>query len=254
MHQGTGSPIYQLFMLALCLLALAGLGLEHAITLDEQSRIVLEYADMVICGVFLVDFFLSLWRAPDRWRYFRTWGWLDLISSLPAFTLARWGRFARIARIVRVLRAIRATRILGQLVLTRRAESAFLAVSLLALLLIVTSSLAILQFEIVGDSNIRTAEEALWWSITTVTTVGYGDRFPVTTEGRLVAVVLMGAGVGLVGTFSGLLAAWFVKPSSREEVRDIDALRGEVRELRLALEQFMSSPKLVRGGAPEEQP
>ena len=69
----------------------------------------------------------------------------------------------------------------------------------------------------------------------TITTVGYGDRFPTTTEGRFVAAILMCAGVGLFGTFSGFLAAWFLAPE-REEESEIAALRQEITSLRQLLE------------------
>jgi voltage-gated potassium channel len=88
---------------------------------------------------------------------------------------------------------------------------------MVAILVMVTASVAVLQFETTDSANIKTAEDALWWAMTTMTTVGYGDRFPVTTEGRLVAAVLMCAGVGLFGTLSGLLAAWFVAPAERKK-------------------------------------
>jgi voltage-gated potassium channel len=79
--------------------------------------------------------------------------------------------------------------------------------------MITFSSIAILQFENAPDSNILTAEDALWWSYTTITTVGYGDRFPVTTEGRLIGVALMTVGVGIFGTYTALIAAWITGKS-----------------------------------------
>jgi voltage-gated potassium channel len=60
------------------------------------------------------------------------------------------------------------------------------------------------------NSNIRSAEDAIWWSYVTMTTVGYGDKFPVITEGRIIAAVLMTAGVGLFGTFTANVSSWFV--------------------------------------------
>jgi voltage-gated potassium channel len=226
-------------MLVLCVCTIFTLAAEATLKLDAQSRLVLQYADTGICGLFFFDFLLSLRRAVDRWRYFRTWGWLDLASSIPAFHLARWGRAARIVRIIRVLRGVRAAKILGQLALARKAESAFLAATLAAFLLLVVASISVLQFEVAENSNIHTAEDALWWAITTVTTVGYGDLYPVTTEGRFVAAVLMCAGVGLFGTFSGFLAAWFLAPEAKQEKRDIDELREEVRQLRLTIERLV---------------
>lgn len=77
--------------------------------------------------------------------------------------------------------------------------------------MVLFSSIAILQVEDSPNSNIKSAEDAIWWSYVTITTVGYGDKYPVTTEGRLIAAVLMTAGVGLFGTFTGFLASWFVQ-------------------------------------------
>src|SRR4051812_40819504 len=162
------------------------------------------------CALFIFsDFCASLWRAENRWRYLATWGWLDLLSSIPTLNAARCGRLARIVRIFRVLRGLRAARVLTTLVLRHRAHNTFLAVSLLAMLIVFCST-AILHFETAPESNIKTAEDAIWWSFSTITIVGYGDRFPVTSEGRFVAALLMCAGVGLFSTFSGLLAAWFL--------------------------------------------
>ena len=61
------------------------------------------------------------------------------------------------------------------------------------------------------DANIKTAEDALWWSYVTITTVGNGDRFPVTTGGRIIGTLLMTAGVGLFGTFTAFVSSWFLK-------------------------------------------
>jgi voltage-gated potassium channel len=114
-------------------------------------------------------------------------------------------------------------------------------VSLVALLLIVFCSIAVLHFETDPESNIKTAEDALWWAFATITTVGYGDCYPVTWEGRLIAAILMCAGVGLFGTFSGFLAAWFIDSEPAKATPQVSAdlreLREEVAALRRTLEQ-----------------
>jgi voltage-gated potassium channel len=236
MRVGGHSPAYQIFMLALCIYALVTLGAETAYPPGSEIQQLLTYADTGVCFLFLGDFFLSLYRAENRWRYLYTWGWLDLLSSVPTLDVARWGRFARIARIVRVLRGIRATKILTSLVLEKRRESGLLAAALLALLLLTLASISILHVETEPGSNIKTAEDAIWWALTTITTVGYGDRFPVTSEGRMVAGILMCAGVGLFGMFSGFLASWFVAPDAKQDRDDIESLRQEIRDLRALLE------------------
>lgn len=80
-----------------------------------------------------------------------------------------------------------------------------------------------------------TAGDALWWAVATITTVGYDDRYPITGEGGLVALILMSAGVGLFGTFSAFLAAWFLARDESEESA-LRALRVEVAALRTAIE------------------
>lgn len=232
---------YQIFMLLLCLYALGALAAQTAIRLEPETRLILEYSDYAVCAIFFADFVISLLTAADRWRYFATWGWLDLLSSIPTIEVVRWGRAARIVRVFRVLRGLRATKLLATVIMRRRAENTALAASLAALLLVVFCSIAILHFESDVESNIKTAEDALWWAFATITTVGYGDRYPVTSEGRFVAVILMCAGVGLYGTLSGILASWFVGHPPNTEGPDLQAELAALREEVAALRQVLSS-------------
>lgn len=139
-------------------------------------------------------------------------------------------------RVFRVLRGVRASKILSSCILQRRSESAFLAVALLSIVCVVLGSIAVLHFEDGAESNIRSAEEALWWAIVTITTVGYGDRYPITTEGRLVAVGLMVAGVGLFGTFTGFVASWFLEAPAAKQAGEIDEIRAELEAIRRLLQ------------------
>jgi voltage-gated potassium channel len=229
---------YLLFMLGLSVYAVVALAVSTFARLPGDTRAVLEYADTAVCALFFLDFLWTLARSRNRLRYLSTWGWLDLLSSIPAVDLLRWGRAARILRIVRVLRGVKATKVLSEFVLHRRAQSTFLAALLISILLVVFSASAVLQFENSPEANIKTPEDAIWWAVVTITTVGYGDKYPQSTEGRLVAALLMTAGVGLFGTFSGFVAAWFLEaPQARsiehqafEKIeREIESLREEIR-------------------------
>lgn len=229
--------MYQFFMLVLCMYTLVVLVTRLVAKLNPQVIGVLEIVDYGICALFLFDFVVSVALAPNRLLYLVSWGWLDLLSSIPVIDIVRWGRIARVVRIFRVLRGLRATRVLVGITIRRRAENTFLAVSLVAILLLVFCSLAILEFESSAvESNIKTPEDALWWGVATVTTVGYGDRYPVTPEGRIVAVVLMCSGVGLFGTFSGFLAAWLLSSEQNSQQSEIEGLRADVQSIRELLE------------------
>jgi voltage-gated potassium channel len=226
------SGAYLLFMLVLSVLALGALAVQAALPISRGASRILELADTAFCLLFFLDFLLLLYRTENRRRYFFTWGWLDLLSSIPAVDALRWGRAARIMRIIRVLRGVRSARVLSQFILERRSQSAVLAAALVTITLVSAASISVLHFEAGSAGNIKSAEDAVWWSIATITTVGYGDKFPVTTEGRIVAIMLMVAGVGLFGTFSGLLAAWFLAPTNHERETELAELRREIRELK----------------------
>lgn len=222
-------------MLALCLWALLSLATGTVWHLDPETQTILDYADGAVCGLFFVDFLTSLYAAPRRWAYLASWGWIDLLSSIPTVDALRWGRTARLMRVLRVLRGVKSARALAHFVVAQRAQSAFLAAVLLSLLLLVFSSIAMLQFEVPAGGNIQNAEDAMWWAVSTMTTVGYGDTYPTTPEGRLVAVFLMAAGVGVFGTFSGLVASWFLSPTAAETGSDVEQLKAMVADIQRRL-------------------
>ena len=239
---------YNLAILLVCVIALGLMLVAETVHPDSATDELLGYADATLCVIFFVDFLVSLARAENRWRYFVTWGWIDLLSSIPAIDVARWGKAARILRILRLVRGVKATRILLTLALHYRARNAVLAGSFFALLVVFTGSLAVLQFEQVPEANIKNAADAVWWAVCTVTTVGYGDRYPVTWQGRVTAAVLMVTGVGIFGTLAGVLAGWFTgahEEYEREQLRQLGRLADEVAELRARLEA-RETPRPVR--------
>lgn len=222
-------------MLALSLFALFILGADTLFRLDPRTHAIIEYLDLGICLLFFADFLVSLIRAESKPGYFFRWGWLDLLSSIPMVDALRWGRLARVLRIIRVLRGLRSAKVLVDALLARKAESGALAAALLTLLLTVFAAVSILQLETAPTSNIRTAEDDLWWTVTTLTTVGYGDLYPVTPEGRLLAGLVMMAGVGLFGACSGLVASWLLRPAEPAQDTELAQLQKEVRALRQEL-------------------
>jgi voltage-gated potassium channel len=229
---------YQIFILALCIYALLVLAIETIFPLQPETRKVLDYTDLGVCVLFFVDFIISVVRSPNRWRYLYRWGWIDLLSSIPAVHILRVGRIARVVRVFRLLRGFRATRILAGFVLERRAESAFMAAALVTILTIAFSAIAVLHCESIPESNIKSPEDAVWWAMATITTVGYGDRYPVTTEGRFIGVLLMVVGVGLFGTLAGFVASWFLQPSSGRQNDQIEELQSSVKRLTQMVEEL----------------
>lgn len=204
-----GFNVLNLLVIVLSVYVLLELLLSTFFKLSTETTLLLDYIDNGICIFFLLEFSIRFYKAESKLKFMK-WGWIDLISSIPMLDVARAGRTFRLIRLLRILRAFRSTRHLVNHLLQKKAQGAFGIVAVIALLMVIFSSIAILQVETDPDSNIKTAGDAIWWAYVTITTVGYGDKYPVTTEGRIIAAFLMTTGVGLFGTFAGYVSSWFL--------------------------------------------
>ncbi|MFV2020024.1 potassium channel family protein [Micromonospora sp. LOL_023] len=207
--------------------------------LPPRWRAVCVAANIAIWLIFWVDYAVRLWLAADRRGFVRGHLFDLVVLLLP------------VLRPLQMLRLVTAV-----LTLTRRTEvwargRLALYVGSTTLLLVIVSALAVLDAERRHpDGAINTYPDALWWSVVTITTVGYGDYYPVTTTGRFVALALMIGGIGLIGFVTGSLASWIVErisntagksdtdaaPATRRDVAaltaELAALRAEVTALR----------------------
>lgn len=232
---------FQLIILTLSLFVLGLLVVELTVELPAETIRVLRWIDNLVCGLFFIDFVVRFRRAESKLQFMK-WGWIDLLASIPEVAALRWGRLFRVFRILRLIRAVKSLRLIFDMLFTHnRTRGGVASVGTIAFLVLSLSSTGILMVERAPESNIRTAEDAVWWSVTTVTTVGYGDKYPVTLAGRAIAAALMFTGVGLFGTLSGVIASFFLgdgKAKEEEAARQeslhakIDALQSEIAELR----------------------
>lgn len=229
----------QVAVLVLSIFVLAVLAVDLVVPLDPEVQRLVSWIDHAVCAVLFADFVTRFHRAESKLEFMR-WGWLDLLASIPAIETLRWGRALRVFRVLRVIRAVRSLRGLFAVVFESRAAGGIVTVGTIAFLTLSLASLGILAVERPMHGTIQTAEDAVWWSIATVTTVGYGDVYPVTNVGRTIAAALMVVGVGLFGTLSGAVASVFVghpsgRPGDPALAKDLIALRREIAELRIEL-------------------
>lgn len=208
-EKGERLGLLNLIVLVLSIYVLGALIISSFFVLPEEISLLLNYIDNVICAFFFIEFCIRFKKAESKLKFMR-WGWVDLISCVPMIDALRAGRILRLIRLFRIIRAFRTTKSFVDHIFANKAQGALTSISIIAILLVIFSAIGILQVENDSNSNIKTAEDAIWWAYVTITTVGYGDKFPVTTEGRIIAAILMTAGVGLFGTFTAYVASWFV--------------------------------------------
>jgi voltage-gated potassium channel len=236
---------YELFALALALLQVINSVLWLFLRNQEEGQVIV----LISAGIslfFVVDSVYRLARAPSRRTFmFSNAGWLLWLGSLPLPFLALlrllWYRLIG----GRLRRSDYAA--MAGIVIEKRAQSTLLVAALAAIIVLEAAAILILGAESgSSQANIQGAGDAVWWTVVTTATVGYGDRYPVTPAGRLIGVFVMIVGVGLFSVLTSFLAQWFLRsrqanaqaptnpPGSAEE---IPALLARLDALTALLEQ-----------------
>jgi len=259
------SNAYNIFILVLTVFSLA-IMVVMLLPVDDATLGLLQIYDNLICVIFLIDFFINLRAAPKKSDYFiRERGWLDLLGSIPSFggvfkyaALFRLARLSRFARITRLLRGENKKQLVEDVVENRGQYAAFITI-LMTMIVLTVASVLVLQFESQSpDANIQSGWDSFWYSMVTITTVGYGDRFPVTFWGRITAMFIMIAGVGIIGALASILSSILVGSSSapaEEEApsmapgltveQELATIKSELAALRHLMEKMAAgdSPK-----------
>jgi voltage-gated potassium channel len=254
---GQHSNAYNIFILVLTVLSLV-IMVAIFLPLSDTTITLLQVYDNLICAIFLIDFFLNLRAASKKSDYFiKERGWLDLLGSIPSlgltFKYAGLFRLARLSRFTRLRRLFRGKnkKALVKDVIENRSQYTLFITVLMTILILTITSVLVLQFESKSpDANILTGGDSLWYSIVTITTVGYGDRYPVTLGGRITAMFIMFMGVGIIGALASILSSLLVgsppapagdeapntaPPNNVEQ--ELITIKNELAELRQLLEK-----------------
>ena len=207
---------YEIFIGILSVLSILNLVLVYAFQGDEALQQVLAVMNGIFSAIFLGDFIFRMATAESAARYFfRGFGWADLLASLP-FPQLKILRIFRLLRVYRLMSDVGPGKVWSRFI-HDRANSTLMTLLLLGIFVLQFGSLGVLWVEENAEgSNITSASDALWYTIVTISTVGYGDQYPVTNAGRFIGTFIIVVGVGIFGTFTGYLANLFLGPGRSE--------------------------------------
>jgi voltage-gated potassium channel len=184
------------------------------LTLNPESETVrlIDMFDLGICVIFFCDFLYNFYHAKNKIKYLLTWGPVDLLASVPASqfattTIVHTLHWPHLFRIIQGVRAIKSLHAIINAVRMDRRSVIIITGFLIAEITIVGCCFAVLQFESQDpNANLTNASDVLWWSVVTMSTVGYGDFYPVTVGGRFMAALLIFVGIVLFAMMAGVFA------------------------------------------------
>jgi voltage-gated potassium channel len=221
--------------------------IESLVSVSQSTLIGMYIADLIICIVFAVDFIRSFRVSESRSRFMKFHGF-EILAMIPAFALYALSSIPAIAVALRSLRLIRVVRVIFLLARMQRFMSVsnrFIRRSNLILLFVITLAITFIgaYAALVFESGTENAEitnfsDAVWWSISTIATVGYGDIVPHSVAGRIMGMCLMFVGIGVMAAFVSQVSATLVESRMKSNAKKDDLRAGIISEIKIKLDNL----------------
>jgi voltage-gated potassium channel len=192
--------------------------------MPDAAKSTLTWINVAISFILWADFFFMLRQAPHRRAFmWHDLGWMALLGSFPYLRILRVFWFWLVLK----KHNKKPRDLLAEISINRDAQGTLLLVLFVVLMVFQSAVVFILYYEAPNpDSNIKSVSDAFWWAFTTVSTVGYGDKYPVSEGGRLVGLTLMIVGIALFSVITGTLAQWFVRSNTAMQERQDEKSAG----------------------------
>jgi len=222
--------LYEAFITLLIIISIVLIISDSITELDPTTRNLVYTTDFLICIVLALDYVYKLLRSSNKSVFLRKY-WYEILALIPAylFLSIEAQLIGAVLRSLRTIRVIRIARLLRLAPITARTiklcstitrifvESKVVYLLLLTVTITVLSGIAVYTIEKdLADTTIKTVYDALWWSLTTITTVGYGDKVPVTPEGKTIGIILMIIGVITWSATTTLLTTTIIERKHEE--------------------------------------
>lgn len=192
---------------------LLSLIMQAFLDLNEECIKLIVAFDLVSCIVFLTDWIVRFRNAESKMKFvFNIFNIIDLIASIPLLSFSSYMGYFKLIRLLRLVKVIKSAisiiRFKQEALIDKR--GVFKMVFMVIFLAIIVISPLLMLYVESDEGNITTAEDAVWWTYCTISTIGYGDRYPVTGIGRLITVFVSLGGITLFGIATGLFVSYFL--------------------------------------------
>jgi voltage-gated potassium channel len=219
--------VFDYFIQLLILVSLVTFSIETLPEITENTRLWLKYIEVITVVIFTIEYLLRILLSPKRMKFiFSFMGIVDLLAIAPFYLSTgldlRSIRVFRMFRLLRLFKLLRYNRSVGRFKHAfEEVKNELLFFAIACMFLIYVSAVGIYYFE--KDTNgemFKSIFHSMWWAIATLTTVGYGDAYPITTGGKIFASFIIFIGLGLVAVPTGLIASAFSKAITKDEMKE----------------------------------
>lgn len=207
----------ELLFMVLALVSVSLIVIEMLGELDPHQEELFARVDLVIASIFLAEFVFRLLRAENKRRFWAR-SWWELLAAIPLTSdMTRALRGVRLLRVIRLIRLLRIIRLGVRLHILMNRLRVFgeathvVTISVTVTTIVMAGAVGFHYFEYGRNPNVKSFWDSAWWSLITVTTVGYGDIYPVTGEGRIIAAALLLVGLSAFGVFTAAIASWMTR-------------------------------------------
>ena len=226
--------IYEITFTLLAIIAVIITLLDLTETINLETHNVLNTLDIAILYIFIFDYVIRLILSKDKKDFFKK-NIPDLIAIIPFNSLLKIFRIAKLLKLTKMTKLLKLIRFVGVFARLNKKIKGVLRTNGLnhtlwfTLIVILLSAMGVYIAE---PETVKTFENALWWSFVTATTVGYGDIFPTSQIGRIIAGILMLTGIGTIGMITGSISTYFMtKHNATTEHNDISFIIKESKDL-----------------------
>lgn len=237
----------EVFIGVLAIVSIILLAIESLVSVSEDTLIGIYIADLIICVVFGVEFIQRLRGSRSKSRFLKTNGF-EILAMIPAIGIYALGTIPMIAVAFRSLRLIRVVRVILLLARMRRVMSRssrfvqrsnlFAMLSITVIIVFIGAFAALVLDSGTPNTQITNFSDAVWWSISTVTTVGYGDIVPRSIAGRIMGMFLMIIGIGVMAAFISQVSATLVESRIKRNLEKGDFRSAVISEIKSRLDNI----------------